>query len=153
MMKLAEGTVKVDLNQLLKTGDPSRNLTIYPGDKVTVEQAPIVYVVGAVNRAGGFPMTGDRRDMTVLKVLALAESLRPTAQRKKAYLIREDPEAPGHREQIPINLAKIMNGKAPDVKMAANDVLFVPDSTVKKAVEPALQAALQTISGLVIWRF
>jgi polysaccharide export outer membrane protein len=149
----AARTIKVDLNKLLDTGDPSLNLTVYTGDKVTVERAPIVYVVGAVKRAGGFPMTGDRRDITVLKALALAESLSPTAERKRAFLIRENPEVPGGREQLPLNLAKILSGKAPDVKMAANDVLFIPDSAAKKAVGPAVQAALQTLSGLVIWRF
>jgi hypothetical protein len=36
--------------------------------------------------------------------------------------------------------------------MQANDILFVPGSTGKKAALRGLEAALQTGTGLVIWR-
>ena len=50
----------VDLSRLTETGDPLLNVDLYPGDRVTVQRAGIVYVVGAVNRPGGFPSTARR---------------------------------------------------------------------------------------------
>ena len=39
----------------METGAPLLNVDLYPGDRVTVQRAGIIYVVGAVNRPGGFP--------------------------------------------------------------------------------------------------
>lgn len=142
-------TVTVDLQKLVEEGDASLNLVIYPGDQVTVQRASIVYVVGAVNRAGGFELVHNPTEMTVLKAIALAQSLTPTASAKKAVIIRDDPVEPGGKQQIPIRLDQILKGKVPDVQLLAQDVLFVPDSASKRmmlrAGEAAWQAAVLSI--------
>jgi polysaccharide export outer membrane protein len=145
-------TFTVDIKRLLDTGDPDLNADVYPGDRVTVRRAGIIYVVGAVNRPGGFPLKDDREDMTVLKAVALAEDLKPTAIRRKAIIIRRNSEQPGQREEIAVDLARLLAGKAPDPPMSANDILFVPDSTSKKAVMRGVEAAIQITTGLIIWR-
>lgn len=148
----AQETVKVDLRKLLQMGDPSANIVIYPGDTVTVQRAGIVYVVGAVNRAGGYTLAGSWQDMTVLKAIALAGNVTSTAIQKKTVIIRKDSAAPAGREEIPINLKKILAGRAPDHPLEANDILFVPDSTAKKAFQRGAQAALGVGTGLLIYR-
>lgn len=145
-------TFTIDIKKLLDTGDPNLNADVFPGDRVTVRRAGIIYVVGAVNRPGGFPLKDDREDMTVLKAVALAEDLKPTAIRRKAIIIRRNSEQPGQREEIDVDLARLLAGKAPDPLMSANDILFVPDSTSKKAVMRGVEAAIQITTGLIIWR-
>jgi polysaccharide export outer membrane protein len=145
-------TMSVDLKKLLDTGDPSINVDLYPGDRVTVRRAGIVYVVGAVKRPGGFPLRSDQEEMTVLKAIALAEDLKPTADRKKAMIIRKNPQMPREREEIRINLAKVLAGRTPDVQLHANDILFVPDSAGKRALLRGADAAIQVTMGLIIWR-
>ncbi len=49
-------SVTVDLKKLIESGDPSLNVDIFPGDRVTIPRAAIIYVVGAVNKPGGFAM-------------------------------------------------------------------------------------------------
>lgn len=142
-------TLKVNLKRLFEEGDA--NVELYPGDKVTVERAGIVYVVGAVNRAGGFPLHDDREGMTVLKAIALAENVKSTAVPKKAVIIRRDPQAAGQNQEVPVDLKKILSGRAPDRSLMANDILFVPDSTGKKAVHRAGEAAVQA-GTLMIYR-
>ncbi len=66
-----ESTFSVDLSRLTKTGDPNLNVELYPGDRVTVQRAGIVYVVGAVNKPGGFPLKTGQERMTVIQALAL----------------------------------------------------------------------------------
>jgi polysaccharide export outer membrane protein len=143
--------VSVDLKQLLETGDPALNLEIYPGDRVTVQRAGIIYVVGAVNRPGGFPLKDDQEEMTVLKAVALAQDLKSTAIRSKAMILRKNPQASGGRQEIPVDLKLVLAGRAPDSSMQANDILFVPDSTGKKALRRAAEAVVQTTSGIIIW--
>jgi polysaccharide export outer membrane protein len=144
--------VTVDLKRLLETGDPALNVDVYPGDRVMVQRAGIVYVVGAVNRAGGFPLKDDQEQMTVLKGIALAQDLKPTAIQQKAMIIRRNPGAPDGRQEIPVDLKKILAGRLPDTPMQPNDILFVPDSTGKKALRRGAEAALQIATGIIIWR-
>ena len=104
-------TLSIDLRRLLETGDPSLNIDVYPGDRVTVQRAGVVYVLGAVNRAGGFVLTEGRQDMTVLKALALAEDLKSSAKAKKAMILRPNSSAPGGREEIPVDLHAMLKGQ------------------------------------------
>src|SRR5207247_11050255 len=86
-------TVKVDLKRLMETGDPSLNLVLYPGDRVTVQRAGIVYVVGAVDLAGGFVLTNGRAQMTVLRAIALAQHVKSTAAPERARTLVNDTQS------------------------------------------------------------
>lgn len=147
----ADGTIKVNLQKLLATGDPSLNTVIYPGDKVTVQRAGVVYVVGAVHRAGGFPMSNGRGEMTVLQAVALGEGLKSTALQKKAMIIRRGSQFPGGRKEIPVDLKRILSGHASDPRLEANDILFIPDSASKRALHRGAEAAVQIATGVAIW--
>jgi polysaccharide biosynthesis/export protein len=142
-------TVKVDLKRLMEEGDPSMNLVLYPGDRVTVQRAGVVYVVGAVNRAGGFVLANEGDQLTVLKAIALAQSIKSTAMPKKSVIIRKNANVPGGTEQIHLDLNKILEGHEPDQRLIANDILFVPDSARKKALFKAGDAAAQAASLMV----
>jgi polysaccharide biosynthesis/export protein len=144
--------ITIALRELLDRSNPSLNLDLYPGDAVTVEYAGVVYVVGAVNRAGGFPLTNDREHMTVLKALALAEGLTSTAIRKHSLIIRQNSDNSRARREISVNLSSIFDGKAPDPALHANDILFVPDSTSRKALRRAAEAAVEITTGVIIFR-
>ncbi len=142
----------VDLEKLLQTGDPSLNIDIYPGDRVTVAPAGIVYVVGAVNKPGGFALTASRKRLTVLQAVALAEDMKSTAVGNKAMIVRRGPQYPDGREQIPVKLKEVLAGKAPDISLQVEDILFVPDSPGKKAAIRGVEAAIQVATGVVIYR-
>jgi polysaccharide biosynthesis/export protein len=147
----AEGTVKVNLQELLASGDPSLNVTIYPGDTITVQRAGVVYVIGAVQRPGGFPLGKGSDRMTVLQAVALGEGLKTTALRKKGMIIRRGPQFPHGREEIPVNLKHILSGRASDPGLRANDILYIPDSNSKRALRRGAEVALQMATGVVIW--
>jgi polysaccharide export outer membrane protein len=134
-------TVTVDLRRLQETGDPSLNVVVYPGDRVTVQRAGVVYVLGAVNRAGGYLLSEAHQDMTVLKAIALAGYLSGFAKGKKALILRPNSSAPSGRDEIPVNLMAMLKGHAPDKALQSNDILFVPDSTALKALHRAADIA------------
>lgn len=144
-----KGTFKVNLHNLLESGNPVYNVTVYSGDIVTVNHGGIVYVVGGVNRPGGFVMKNNER-MTVLKAIALAEGLKGTSAKGRTRIIRAD-QSSGRRVEIPINLGRILSGKAADAPLEASDILFVPDSTGKRALLKGAEAAVQTASGVLIF--
>src|SRR5436853_173749 len=142
----------IDLGRLIESGDPLSNVELYPGDRVTVQRGGIVYVVGAVNRPGGFPLRSSEEEMTVLKALALSEDTKSTAQKSKAVIIRKNSQEKNGREEIAVNLKNVLTGRAPDPRMQASDILFVPDSSGTKALRRAVDSAVYITTGLIIWR-
>jgi polysaccharide export outer membrane protein len=146
-----DSSFSIDLNRLTETGDPLLNIELYPGDRVTVQHAGIVYVVGAVNRPGGFPLKTGQPDMTVLQALALAEDLKPTAIRQKAMIIRKNPAAPNGRDEILVDLKKVLGGSNRDTKLQAEDVFFVPDSAGKRALHRGVEAAISAATLAIVY--
>ena len=79
-------TITIGLKQLLASGDPQYNIPIFGGDVISVPRAGIVYVVGAVQRSGGFALKSDSEEMTALKAVALAQGLKGTAKPARAVI-------------------------------------------------------------------
>jgi polysaccharide export outer membrane protein len=140
--------IEVDLNRLLYTRDEGLNIEIKPLDIISVSKADVVYVEGAVKRPGGFVLE-DRPAMSVLQAIAMAEGLTGTAAKGSARILRTNQD--GSKTEVPINLVKILRGKARDTTLVANDVLFVPDSKKKIAGLRATDATISTITGWLIW--
>jgi polysaccharide export outer membrane protein len=141
--------IEIDLNRLLYTKNEALNIEMKPRDIVSVSRAEAVYVAGAVKRPGGFVLE-DRPNMTVLQAIAMAEGFTGTAAKKSARILRTNQD--GSKTEVPINLGKIIKGKAPDTTLAANDILFVPESKQKIAGARATDAAIATFTGWLIWR-
>jgi len=148
-----DSTFSVDLSRLTETGDPLLNVDLYPGDRVTVQRAGIVYVLGAVNRPGGFPLKTGQEKMTVIQALALAEDLKPTAAQKRAMIIRKNPATTDGREEIAVNLTKVLEGHEHDSQLQANDILFVPDSAGKRALRRGAEAAVTAATYGIIYHY
>jgi polysaccharide export outer membrane protein len=143
----------VDLKQLMEAGDPALNVQMYPGDRVDVQHAGIVYVIGAVNRPGGFPLKTGQDDMTLIWALALAQDFTPTASKSKAMIIRKNPAEKNGRVEIPVNLKQVLAGKNDDLKLQANDILYVMDSTAKRALHRGTDAAVQAATYGVVYHW
>lgn len=143
--------VQVNLKGLLDSSDFQQNPIVNPGDIVKVLRAGIVYAVGEVQRPGGFVMKSNEK-MSVLQVIALSGGLTRTASKAGARIIRTD-EQSGKREQTPIDLSKVLSGKAPDPMLEARDIVFVPNSAAKTAFSRAAEVGAQTLAGLLIFHW
>jgi polysaccharide biosynthesis/export protein len=142
-------TLAINLRHLLNSRDPRFNVPIYAGDIVKVTRAGIVYVVGAVKKPGGFTVKGNEQ-MSLLKAIALAEGLSSTSSKGRTRIIRTD-EGSGKRSEIPVQLGKILDGKAPDMNLQAADIVFVPSSTGKTVLFRSTDAVVNTATGLAIF--
>jgi polysaccharide export outer membrane protein len=109
----------------------------------------MVYVVGAVHKSGGFPLA-EKEQVSVLQAVTLAEGLDKVASAKKAKILRQ--ASPGaERTEVAVNVDSILDGRAQDVSLQANDILFIPNSVAKSASMRALEAAIQAGTGIAIW--
>ena len=148
-----DSNFSVDLSILTETGDSRLNVDLYPGDRVTVQHAGIVYVLGAVNRPGSFTLKTGQGKMTVIQALALAGDLKVTAAQRSAVIIRKNPAKAGGREEIAVNLTKVLKAHELDSELQANDILFVPDSTGKKALRRGAEAAITAATWGLVYHY
>jgi polysaccharide export outer membrane protein len=111
------------------------NFKLQGGEVIRVPEAGRVYVLGNVNRPGMFPIT-DGSGSSVLKVLALSGGVEHyTRAIAYVYRMQDGKEA---RNEIPIELKKIMDRKSPDVPLLADDILYIPEATGRKNTLTAL---------------
>lgn len=141
----------VNAHDLIELHKPGVNIQMRPHDEVFVSAARVMYVIGNVRKPGGFTLSG-KRPVSALEALSLAEGLAPDASPKGARILRRISENDLKRKQIPINLKRILQGKAEDVQIFPEDILFIPDSHAKVVAGKAAETALATISGVIIWR-
>lgn len=130
-------TRRIAVHDLIDNADPAANLKLFGGEEIRVPEINKVYVVGDVRRPGAYPLQGGGIDTTVLEVIALSEGL-DTYASKTAYICRR--EASGSKNQIPVQLDKILQHKSPDVPLLANDILYVPDNRGKRFGIKALES-------------
>jgi polysaccharide export outer membrane protein len=127
--------------------DAVRGTIVQPGDTVQVKRAGIVYVLGAVNRPGGFVMQ-EEGTLNVLQAISLANGTSVTASTRTIYLLRHN--ADGTEVDIAVPYKKIANGKNTDMQLRATDVLYVPTSMLKAALTNS-QAILTSAASASIY--
>jgi len=101
---------------------------VNPGDTVQVKRAGIIYVLGAVNRPGGFLMQQEGT-LTLLQAMSLASGTSQFASIKSIYLLHRNQDGSLLRMTVPYK--EIANGKSADVALHSTDIVFVPDSKLK----------------------
>jgi polysaccharide export outer membrane protein len=121
--------------------DSTNNPEVQVGDNIYVPKAGVVYVVGDVTRPGGFLIDHDEH-LTVLQVIALAEGAKPTASLSNGRLIRTGKNG---REEIPLDVKRVLASKDPDPLLQDEDIVYVPRSGVKATAQ-----SLPTILGSAV---
>ena len=151
--KTARKEVRVSAHNLLTLGDPNANLMLYGGEEVRVMPAGRVYIIGGVMKPGPVLLSDDR-PLNLLQAVSLAGG--PTAAAgRKAYLLRSSEPDPQRRE-IAFDFKTVMKQPDKNLVLQANDVIFVPDSQIKRATQGGVTAAatsfMYTIVGVLLWR-
>lgn len=142
--------IEVPLKETAEWGSPEANPQVFPNDIILVTRAETVYVVGEVVKPGGFVLN-DRENLSVLKALSLAGGLDKTAAPGSSRIIRV---AAGSnvRTEIRVDLKRVLTGKSPDISMLPEDILFVPRSAGKRVAFRSMEAVMQTVTGIAIYR-
>lgn len=129
-----------DPSQLLAT-----NVELRPGDTVIIPRAGIVYVIGDVGRAGGFTMQNSGK-ITLLQAIALAAGVNRTAATSKTRIIRKTTTG---FEEAQVDLKHLLQGKAADVALQPEDIVYIPPSSTKSILMRAPGIAQTAASAAV----
>jgi polysaccharide export outer membrane protein len=121
-------TIVIDMRQVLKDRTGKLNVTIQQGDVINVPFAGNAFVFGAVNKAGNVPV---KKDLTVTQAVAMAGGLNTMlADPGGTTILRMGEE--GQAISLSANLGRIIKKQEPDIPLKENDVVFVPESVVRR---------------------
>jgi polysaccharide biosynthesis/export protein len=123
-------------------------MAILPGDSIFVARSGIVYLVGELMRPGGFQVEHNNR-LTLLEAIALAGGLTRTAKASQSRLIRRS--ATG-REEMRVDLQKVLYGGGPDMLLTDGDIVFVPTSIRKEYTQAIITGAIGAATSYGIYR-
>jgi polysaccharide export outer membrane protein len=149
---------EVNLKSLMEASNPRDNIAIESGDVITVPKGQLIYVLGAVQRQGGFVLN-ERENITVLQAITMAGGLDRFANQRSVEILRPKPGT-NERAEIFVDVKAMLAAKtamnASDVPLQANDLLYVPISGKKaatvRAIEAMIGAGTAIGTGLAIYR-
>jgi polysaccharide export outer membrane protein len=133
---------EVPLRNIMDAGNPERNIQVRTDDVISVPAARLVYVIGNVEKAGGFPLHA-KDSISVLEALSMAGGLSRASAPQNARILRPLLGGP-KRAELPLDVHKILDGKASDIPLLPDDILFIPGSAAKSSAARALDALIQS---------
>jgi polysaccharide export outer membrane protein len=139
--------LEVDLKALLLDGNINLNLPIRPGDIINVLPRPerLFYVLGEVGRPGAYEVKD--KPLRLSHALALAGGTLKTAKLHEAIVVR--PVAENKREQIAVNIKNVLKGKAEDIVIKQEDLIFIPGSGSKTFSDYLIQGFPGILSSMI----
>lgn len=123
-----------------------KSTTVNPGDTVVVPRTGIVYVLGAVNRPGGFIMQ-ESGNLTVVQAVALAFGTTMQAATGSMRIVRR--EADGSILEIPVPYKDVNRGKVADISLKPQDIVYVPVSKTKAVLTGGSSVMSAATSALI----
>ena len=107
----------------LRRGDERANPYLQPGDVVIVSTTGVIHVVGQVAQPQGLFITVAS---TLAQAIESAGGLRPGANGEEVEICRQVNDGQEVR-RFKVNLTAIRERRAADIRLQANDVIFVPE--------------------------
>jgi polysaccharide biosynthesis/export protein len=125
--------------------DPMRseqsNIPIFPLDTIIVSRIGVVYVLGAFKNQGAFPIQ-QNSPLTLLQVASIAGGPGFEGKFSDLRIIRTTGIT---RSVVQVNIKKVMQGKAPDPVLQADDIVLLPTDAMKGAIK---SGGIQTVLAL-----
>ena len=140
--------VEVDTSGLLQAENAARNVRIEADDVIIVTALDQIYVIGEVVRPGAFSV-GEGGKLSALQAMSMASGFTPDAATKNAKIIRPVPGAV--RQEIALDLQRILKGELEDPLLKPGDTLYVPVNGGKKWGRAIASAAIIGGVSSAIW--
>lgn len=130
--------------------DPARsaeaNIPILPHDLIIVSRVGVVYVVGAFNKQGAIALD-QSAPLTLMEATSLTGGLGFEGRFQDLRIIRT---VGLERKVVTVDVKKILQGKAPDPILQADDILFLPSNILKAAIKSGGIGTVTSLADLAI---
>ncbi|HEU4635241.1 MAG TPA: polysaccharide biosynthesis/export family protein [Edaphobacter sp.] len=137
--------IVVDLGSDPMTSEKS-NIPIFAGDTVIVARAGVVYLLGAFKNVGAIPIQ-QNTPLTLIKAASLAGGPGFEGKMNDLRLIRTVGE---NRTVVHVDIKRVINGKDPDPVLQADDIVFLPSTTMKAAIKSGGIGTVLAFASLLV---
>src|SRR6185437_1489720 len=124
----------------------SSNIPVFPGDTVVVSRVGVVYLLGAFKNQGAVPIQ-QNSPLTLMQLTALGGGTGYESKLSDLRIIRTEGL---NRKVVHVDIKKVLNGKAPDPVLQADDIVLLPTSAMKAAIKSGGIATLTGIASLLV---
>jgi polysaccharide export outer membrane protein len=122
------------------------NVPVFPRDTIVTSRVGVVYLLGAFKTQGAIPIN-QNAPFTLMQIAAQGSGPGWEGQYSDLRLIRTSGDT---RTVVKVDLKKVIDGKAPDPVLQANDIVFLPTNPMKAAIKVGgIGTALGIISILL----
>jgi polysaccharide export outer membrane protein len=116
--------IHVDLNELLRRGNMSKNIMLQAQDVVYIPKPDAVFVFGEVATTGPVPVP--EGGMTLVEAINKAGGFSNFAASKRTRVLRM---VDGREKVIHVDMAAVIRGDlSKDIMLRSNDIVIVPES-------------------------
>lgn len=115
----------IDLHDVVDNSELQK-LVLHGGDSIHVPDAGVVFVEGAVEKPGVYPIRGR---VNVLKAIAMAGGTRFDAVDGGTQVFRN---VAGEQQVVELNLGAVRSNEAPAIELEDGDVVMVQSSSLKR---------------------
>lgn len=124
------------------SGSALADVPVFPRDTIVVARVGSVYLLGAFRTQGAIPIQ-QNSPLTLMQVTAIGGGPVFEGKLDDLRIIRT---IGLDRKEVHINIKKVLNGKAPDPVLQADDIVFLPPSAVKASIK---NGGVGTLLGVV----
>ena len=118
--------ISVELGADLAASETA-NIPVHPHDIIQITRASVVYVLGAFKQQGSVPLD-QSMPLTLIRLAALSGGVNFEGKYEDLRLIRTVDSKP---MVVQVDIKKVLNGKAPDPILQADDIVFLPTNNMK----------------------
>ena len=131
--------------------DPAKSaqsdIPVFPHDTIVVPRVGVVYLLGAFKTQGAIPLQ-QNSPLTLMQVAALAGGTGFEGRYNDLRLVRTVGYS---RQVVKVDVKKVLDGKAPDPILQADDIVFLPSSPMKSALKSGGFSTLLGIISILIF--
>jgi polysaccharide export outer membrane protein len=125
------------------------DIPILPGDKILISRIGVVYVLGAFHTQGAIPLQ-QNSPLTLMQVTALSGGVGFEGRYKDLRIVRTVGLT---RSVVKLDIKKVLDGKAPDPVLQADDIVFLPSDNLKAAIKSGGINTVTSIASLLLIAF
>jgi polysaccharide export outer membrane protein len=122
-------------------------LPLFPGDLIRVAHVGQAYVIGAVPKQGPVPLK-DYSPTTVAQAVSNAGGMGFQAAENDGYIVRTEGNG---RVLLKVKVQKIIEGKAPDIALQNDDILYIPTNQAKAAIKGGATGLIVSLASTYIY--
>jgi polysaccharide export outer membrane protein len=133
--------------------DPSRseraNVPIFPRDTIVISRVGAIYLLGAFKNQGPIPIQ-QNSPLTLMQAAAMGGGAGYQGRLNDLRIIRT---VGLNRQVVRVDIQKVLDGKAPDPVLQAEDIILLPTNPMKAAIKSGGLSTLVGIGSLLILAF